>query len=173
MPLKLNLTKSNLISFTRKPTGGHAKFSSAPTAHISNAMGWTEFGETYKSISATGMLAASSSEFEPKEPDLAKHAFELVPVSTVRDFELIRIQIKKGKSASKNPKFRKELHYVIDFIDPKGAEKLERAIQCGGTDWTLKVSYEPEAVQEEMPLEDKQEVLTDIQKRRAAGKEIN
>lgn len=167
MSLKLSFTKVNLLSFSRKPAAGSAKFSAAATKKVSDAMGWSEFGDTFKSVQPTGMLAASLVELTPTDDKLAKQALEL-NASTVRDFELVRVQVKKGKTANKNPTFKTELHFVVDFSDPNGARKLETYMLSAGES-ILKVTYEKQAELELEPTEP--EPLTEEQKKRAAGKD--
>lgn len=101
-----------------------------------------------KSATPTGELAASICEFTPKHPDQAEHAIELA-TTRVRDFELIRTQIKNGKTAKKAPAYKTELHCSIDFTDESGARKLEAYIQSV-PESTMKVTYERKAEQQEL-----------------------
>lgn len=159
MSLKLNFTKTSLLSFTRNQSGGSAKFSSAPSAHVIKRMGWSEPPEWQKSACAGALLKTSTFELVPGQGDLAKHAVELAGVNVIRDFEFVKKQVKKGKGAAKAPTWKTELHYSVDYDDPSGARKLEAYFQCGASDGTLTVTYEPVAEQDALPLDDAQEEL--------------
>lgn len=159
MSLKLTFTKVSILSFSRKPESGCIKLSCAPSVAIAKALSWGEtdakgnftpadFPQWQKSATPTGQLAASICEFTPKHADQAKHAIEL-KTSSVRGFELIRTQIKNGKTAKKSPAFKTELHFAIDFTDESGARMLEAYIQIV-PESTLKVSYERQAEQQEL-----------------------
>lgn len=172
MSLKLSFSKTNLLSFTRNPSGGSAKLCCRPSDRVSKAMGWGEFPDWTKCASPAGALITSTWELTPSEGDLAKHAVQLAGVNTVRDFEFVKKQIKKGKTSAKAPGFKIELHFVVDFTDPSAARKLEGYFQCGASDGTLAVTYEKEAEQLELAEGSGDQLeLTDVQKKRAAGKE--
>lgn len=169
MPQKLSFSKVTLLSFNRKVEHGTARFSAAPTKAVSKAMDWSDLPDSYKSAQPTGMLAASLAELTPSDSALAKHALEL-SVSTVRDFEFVKIQVKKGKTATKAPTFRTELHFAVDFIDPNGARKLEAYMQVAGES-TLRVTYEKQAELDLTAEGGEQMELDDRAKRRAAGED--
>lgn len=157
MSLKLNFSKVQLLSFSRKPSEGTIKVSCAPTKTVSKALGWDEVPEWQKSACPVGGLAASIVEFTPANSDQAKHAIEIT-ASSVRDFEFVRVQVKKGKTANKAPTYKLELHCAIDFSDPAGAKKLEAYMQTIGES-TMRVTYERAAEQTEIPMDDEQESI--------------
>jgi hypothetical protein len=87
----------------------------------------------------------------PGKSELQKHAFQLEGAGKVRNFEFVRVQVKKGKSAAKSPTFRTELHCAIDFTDAnRGGAKLEAYMQSVDES-SMKVTYEKVAEQEELP----------------------
>lgn len=168
MALKLTFTKVQLLQFVRKPAGGTLKVSCALTKPVMRALAWGEFPEWEKSASPHGSLSASVCEFIPAHSDLAKHAVEL-STFLVRDFELLRVQVKNGKSAQKAPTFKTELHCSIDFQDENGARKLEGYMQFVPTG-SMRVTYEPKAEQTGLDLEDGQGSLAlDDERRRATS----
>ena len=167
MPLKLSFSKVALVNFSRKAEHGMARFSAVPTKTVAKAMGWGDFPDWCKSSQPAGTLTASIAELIPAQDELKKQAIEL-SITTVRDFEIIKTQVKKGKTANKAPSFKTELHFAVDFTDPNGARKLEAYMQAAGES-TLRVTYEKQA---ELELEPDLGVsMDDIQKRRAAGEE--
>jgi hypothetical protein len=150
MPQKLNFTKTNLLSFTRVVSGGSAKFSAAPSKAVCRILEWTDFPEGYKTAQPNGApLKASSVELTPSEGDLAKHG-----VCSVRDFQFVRTQIKKGKAANQVPTFKTELKFTVDFYDANGARQLEQYFQCGASSGTLRVTYERQPEQEQLITEE-------------------
>ena len=159
-----------LLSFSRKVEHGTARFSAAPSKAVSKAMDWSELPDSFKSAQPSGMLAASVAELIPSGAGLEKHALELA-VTTVRDFEFVKIQVKKGKTANKAPTFKTELHFAVDFVDTNGARKLEAYMQVAGES-TLRVTYEKQAELDLGPDSfDGAPELDDKQRARAAGKD--
>lgn len=149
MSQKLTLQKVSILSFSRKSTGGTVKVMCPVNKTIAKAMGWDDgFPQWQKSATCDKTLAASLCEFTPTHEGLVKHAIDLA-TSKVRDFELIRTQIKNGKSANKAPAFKTEVHCSIDFTDESGAQKLEGYIQRV-PESNLKVTYEPKAEQQDL-----------------------
>lgn len=149
MSLKLTFSKVSILSFSRKAESGCIKLSCAPSKPVLKRMGWADFPEAFKSGQPEGKLAASLIEFTPSDSTQSKHAFDLSPAGMVRDFEFVRTQIKKGKSANKSPSYRTELHCSVDFTDEQGARKLEQYMSAV-MDSTMLVTYEPEAKQAEL-----------------------
>lgn len=150
MAQTLTFSKVVIKKFDRDPAGGTVTISASPTKTVAKAMKWEELPGWQKSGMAVGKLAATSVEFIPVLNDLAKHQFELATVA-VRDFEFVRIEIKKGKGANKSKAFRTELHCKIDFNDQNGAKKLESYFQSV-PESSMKVTYEKEAEQDELPM---------------------
>ncbi len=149
MSQKLNFRKVSILSFSRKPAGGSVKIVFPVSRDIAKTMGWDDgFPQWQKSATSDATLAASLCEFQPTHAELTKHAIDLT-TSKVRDFELIRTQIKNGKTAVKAPGFKTEVYCTIDFTDESGAQKLEQYIQRV-PESTVKVTYEPKAVQESL-----------------------
>lgn len=150
MPQKLQFSKAIIESFGRKATGGTAKISCSFTKTVCSAMEWGDPQDWGKSANLIGELKSSMVEFTPNHSDLQKFAFELKPAAAVYGFNLVRVQVKKGKGATKNPTFRTELHFAIDFTDPEGAAFLEKFLLSAG-ECSLKVTYEEVAKQETLP----------------------
>ncbi len=149
MSQKLTLQKVSILSFSRKSTGGTVKVMCPINRTIAKAMGWDDgFPLWQKSATCDKTLAASLCEFTPTHEGLVKHAIDLA-TSKVRYFELIRTQIKNGKSANKAPAFKTEVHCSIDFTDEAGAQKLEQYMHSVAES-TMQVTYEPEPVQQEL-----------------------
>jgi hypothetical protein len=168
MSQKVTFSKVTLLSFSRKVEHGTAKFSAMPSKAVSKSMGWGDFPEWQKSGQPEGMLAASLAELMPSDSALAKHSIELA-VSSVRDFELVRLQSNKGKSSKKVRATKTELHFSMDFSDPTGARKLEEYMQVAGES-TLRVTYEKQAELDLTPEGDLEQLVIDTAaKRRAAG----
>ncbi len=157
--LKLSFSKVIILSVLRKPQIGTLKISCTPTKAVQKAMGWGDAPDWQKSSSPTGKLVTSIVEFTPNHPDLAKQAFELQGAGAVRDFEFVRTQIKKGKSAAKAPSYKTELLCAVDFSDANGARKLEAYMQAVGES-TMKVTYEKAAEQEELALDEDRKQAT-------------
>ncbi len=166
MSLKLTFSKVAVLSFSRTPESGTIKLSCAPSKPVLKRMGWSDFPETFKSGQPEGKLAATICEFTPSDSTQSKHAFELIALA-VRNFEFVRIQVKKGKSANKAPSYRTELHCSVDFNDQEGARKLEDYMRKV-IDSSMTVTYDPEPVQAEMdlkPEDDKQGELDGVRKK--------
>lgn len=177
MPQKLQFTKAVIVSFDRKSTGGTAKISCSFTKPVCAAMEWGDPQDWQKSANLIGELASSLVEFIPNHSDLSKFAFDLKPAECVYAFNLARVQVKKGKGAKTSVSYRTELHFAIDFTDPKGAEFLERYMLTV-PDSTLKVTYTEEAKQETLPgveTDSKQGELEGMVKETAKkiGKDVN
>ncbi len=174
MSKTVQFSKAVIPSFTRSTTGGTAKVVASFTKPPCEAMEWGEPSDWGKSCNLVGELKSSIVDLEPYDSDLAKFRFELRPAPAVYGFSLLRVQVKKGKTANKNPTFRTELHFSIDFTDPKGAEFLERYILSVGES-RITVTYEPEAKQGELPgVEAKEpaqgkleELVEDVRKKRS------
>jgi hypothetical protein len=150
MPLKLTFSKVVVQSFTRKPASGTVKISCAPSKAVAKAMGWGEVPDWQKSSAPAGKLDASIVEFVPSKSEVGKFAFEFKGSATVRDFQFIRVQVKKGKTAAKAPTFRTELHCAIDFTDANGGKHLEAYMQSVDES-SIRVTYEKEPEQDELP----------------------
>ena len=148
MSLKLTFSKVSILSFSRKPESGTVKLSCAPSKPVLKRMGWADFPEAFKSGQPEGKLAATICEFTPSDSTQSKFAFELITLA-VRDFEFVRTQIKKGKSATKSPSYRTELHCSVDFNDMAGAKKLEQYM-ASVIDSSMVVTYDPEPKQQEL-----------------------
>ncbi len=149
MSQKLTFQKVSILSFSRKPESGSIKLSCAPSKPVMKRMGWADFPEAFKSGQPEGKLSASLIEFTPSDSTQSKHAFDLSPAGAVRDFEFVRTQIKKGKSANKAPSYRTELHCSVDFSDQAGAKKLEQYMTAV-MESSMVVTYEPAAEQQQL-----------------------
>lgn len=183
MSLKLTFSKVAILSFSRKPESGTIKISCSPSSTIAKALGWgttdektgkftaDDFPNWQKSGTPTGSLAATLVEMAPSDTTRSKFAFDL-DVSRVGNFSFSRTEIKKGKGARKSVAYKTTLEFDVVFTDPIGAQKLE-AYMTSVAESTMKVTYEPEAVQDELPLaEDTQEVL-DGTRKKATSKEAD
>lgn len=150
MAKKLTFTKAVILAVSRKAERGTVVISCAASKTVMNEMGWSEPADWQKScVVADGALAATSVEFTPTHKDSEKHAFDL-STTAVRDFEFVRTQVNKGKSAQKSKTYRLELHCKVHFDDPEGAGKVERS-WSSVRDWSMKVTYEPAAEQGALP----------------------
>jgi len=146
---KLILNRVTILVFDRKSAGGKARLSCSPSRALEKVMGWEEMPDWQKSATPQGpKLAASLIEFTPHQGDLRKHAFDL-QVTAVDNFEFVRVQMNKGKTAKKSPSFRLELHCSVHFSDPQGATKLERYMGQV-LESTVRITYEESAEQEEL-----------------------
>ncbi len=145
---RISFTSARLLSFSRKPTGGVAKFAASWNQKVADAMKWVDPPECLTGASLEGDLAAELCELIPTESGMKKHALEL-KIQRVHDFKTVRLELegKKGKG------HRTELRFDVAFTDTAGAKKLEQYIQTMGDDCkgTLSVSY---VVQEALPLQD-------------------
>jgi hypothetical protein len=169
MSLKLTFSKVSILSVSRKPESGTVKLSCAPSKQVLKRMGWADFPEAYKTGQPEGKLAATICEFTPSDSTQSKFAFELITLA-VRDFEFVRTQIKKGKSANKAPSYRLELHCAVDFNDQAGAGKVEKYMSTV-MESSMTVTYDPEAVQEDLPLSDDSQAELDGARRKPTAKE--
>lgn len=145
MAASIAFTNVQLLSFSRKSTGGTASFSASLTAPVIKAMQWAELPECQTGAGLDGDLAAHQVELTPKEPELQKHAMTL-DCKRIHKFTVTRLEIegKKGKG------HRFELRFEVSWPDPNGAQKLEQfIISCGKS--ILKVHYTKQAVQETLP----------------------
>lgn len=148
MPDKISFTSARLLSFSRKPTGGVAKFAASWNENVAKAMKWTDIPECMTGASLEGELMAETCELKPTQAEMKKHAIEL-KINRVADFKTVRLELEKTKGKG----HRTELRFDVTFTDMAGAKKLEQYIQTMGDDGkgTLSVSY---VVQEELPLQD-------------------
>lgn len=177
MPQKLQFSKALISSFGRTASGGTAKIGCSLTKTVCTAMEWGDAQDWQKSANLVGELKSSVVEFIPNHSDLVKFSFELKPAAAVYGFNLVRVQVKKGKSATKTPTYRTELHFSIDFTDPEGCAYLEK-FQLSAGECQVKVTYELEAQQETLPgveTDSKQGELEGMVKETAKkiGKEVN
>lgn len=150
MAQTLTFSKVVIKKFDRDPNGGTVQVSASPTKTVAKAMGWEDLPSWQKSGTARGKLTANKVEFIPVHNDLSKHQFELATIA-IRDFEFVRLEVKKGKGAQKSKTSRTELHCKIDFNDENGAKKLESYFQSV-PESSLKVTYEKEPEQEDLPM---------------------
>jgi hypothetical protein len=145
MPERLKFPTAQLLSFTRKPESGVAKFSSTLPSDVMAQMEWTDIPECLTGANLEGELAASVVELIPKDAQLKRHAVEL-QTTKVNKFETVRLELegKKGKG------HRTELRFEVVFNDPKGARMLEEYMQTAGK-CEVRISYERAAKQETLP----------------------
>jgi hypothetical protein len=169
MSLKLTFSKVAILSVYRTPGAGTVKVSCAPTKTVAKAMGWDDFPEWQKKGSPAGKLDASLVEFTPANADQGKFAFDLA-TTLVNGFEFVRKQVKKGQAAKKAPTFKTELHCSIDFSDATGAKKLE-AYMSTVLESSMRVTYEPEPEQSELPLSDDSQTEFNEVRKKATAKE--
>lgn len=152
----ITFTNAQLLSFSRKPEGGTARFSASLTDKVSSAMGWADIPECLTGAKLDGELTASTATLAPNEKELRKHQTEL-EISRVGHFETIRLELERSKGKG----HRTELRFSVIFSDANGARKLEQYItSCGKSRVT--VSYTKAAEQEELPMateEQRQAVL--------------
>ncbi len=148
MPDKISFTSARLLSFSRKPAGGVAKFAASWNQKVADAMNWSEVPECMTGATLEGDLSGETCELTPSQGELRKHAIEL-KINRVHSFQTVRLELegKKGKG------HRTELRFDVAFTDTSGARKLENYIQTLGDEGkgTLSVSY---VVQEALPLQD-------------------
>lgn len=170
MSLKLTFSKVAILSFSRKSESGTVKVSCAPSKPVLKRMNWEDFPTWQKSGQPEGKLAASVVEFTPSDSTQSKFAFELAGAGAVRDFEFVRTQIKKGKSANKSVAYKTELHCSVDFTDAQGARKIEQYM-TSVRESSMQVTYEPEAQQEDLPLTDDGQAVIDETRKKATSKE--
>ncbi len=147
--MQLGFKKVLLIDFSRKTTGGTAKFSAALTAPIKNALGWDDMPDWQKSAQPAGKLVASQIDLEPKSGIAIGKGISL-ETTLIDGFEIIRSEI-KGKSAKKTKATRTELTFKVHFSDNAGAKKLEQYMLTSNVDSDMVVVYEKEPEQEELP----------------------
>lgn len=151
MPQKVQFAKVSILGFSRKLESGTLKLSCLGFKSAQKSLEWPDLADGFQSGTVCEKLAASLVELMPaKTLDSKAHSIEL-KVSAVRDFEFLRVQVKKGKQANKQPQFRLELHFSVDFTDQTGAMKLEAGMQSAD-DWACRITYEKQAEQEEIPL---------------------
>lgn len=163
MASKITFIQAVATDVHRRPSGGSVTITCKPTVAVAQKMGWAECPDWLKKANPNGKLDASVVQFEPKDGNLSKHAFQLEPAGAVTSFELKRTQVKTGKTAKSNPQFKTELQFRIGFTDNKGAAKLEQYMQTVPAS-TITVTYTEAPAQEEIPLaEDKQQTLPAVQ----------
>lgn len=120
--LKTKFTGLTLKSFTRKPEGIDASFSSNLTAELIRSMGWGELRDHEKSVKLEGSLAAQTITVNGSG---TLSSFEVsIEAQSLGDFEGVRREI-EGK---KQKGFRHELHFKVKSADRTGARDLEKFI---------------------------------------------
>lgn len=145
MAEKIVFGGAQLLSFTRKASGGKATFSSSLNSAVINKMGWAEVPEAITGASLEGDLAASSLVLTPKDKELARHETQ-IEISRVAKFETVRLEL-EGKSGKGH---RTELRFTAYFADPVACKKLEAyLLTCGKS--TVTVSYEKQPQQADLP----------------------
>jgi hypothetical protein len=147
MAERLQFSSVELDKFSRNSKGVHADFSSALNSSVMQAMGWTDIPECLTGADLEGEIACISMELIPTDTLLKKHAIEL-DLASLHTFQTVRRELegKKGKG------YRTELRFKVTCQDQQGARKLEAYMLTAGKS-TIKVSYEKQAKQEEMPLD--------------------
>lgn len=135
---KISFLSAQLISFSRKITGGEAKFSASLSTPVQKALGWTDIPAFLTSCKPEGEIAgATTMEIMPKDAELRKFGRDL-QISKVHGFELLRLEI-EGK---RDKGHRIELRFSVSFQDQKGARILEEYLMTAGeAKSTVTVSY--------------------------------
>ena len=145
---KLTFTGVELDKFTRNSKGVTADFSASFTSAVQAKMGWTEIPECMTGAELEGELACISLEITPSDKLLEKHATNL-ELAQVHNFKTVRREIEGKRSKG----HRTELWFKVLTQDAQAARKLELYMLVAGKS-SLRVSYEPQAKQEEMSLEE-------------------
>lgn len=142
----IRFTGVELDKFARDGKGVTATFSATFTSDVQAKMNWTEIPECLTGADLEGELACISLTITPSERALSKHEIDL-DLAQIHSFKTVRREIegKKGKG------HRTELWLKVFTTDMKGARKLEEYMLTAGKS-TIRASYEPLAVQSEMPL---------------------
>lgn len=103
MSKTLKFSKVSILSVSRTASGGTIKCSGALNKSVTDTMKWGETPDWQKGADLIGELTTEIIEFDPNDGEMAKQRFELKPAVLVYGFSLQRKQVKKGKSANKNP----------------------------------------------------------------------
>jgi hypothetical protein len=149
---RVKFTSAQLKRFGRSvKKGGFAKIEFSLTQAICQSMGWGEMQDWQHGANLDGDMAASSFEIIPKENENKKHAVQL-GVARVAGFTATRREIEgeRGKGT------RWTVQFDVSFQDGTGCSQLEGfMISCDKAE--VRVSYEKQPVQEEIPGTGEQE----------------
>ena len=148
---KATLNKVTIISFSRKSESGTVKLSAMGFKNAAKQLDWPDLPDTAGSMKLEpSSLVCTILEMSPSDSQLSTLSCELKTMAA-RDFEIVRVEERKGKDSQKAKKARLELHFSVDFIDPVGAKKLEAYMQSCIVS-TLCMTYEQPAEQGELPM---------------------
>jgi hypothetical protein len=109
-----------LLSFSRKPKGGVAHFSSSLTKDVLNKMQWADIPDCMKGAKLDGDFTARTLVLTPQQDELKKHTLEL-DIDTVGKFETVRLELESSKGKGS----RAELRFEVGFSAKDTAALLE------------------------------------------------
>ena len=155
--LKLNFTKVRIEKLTRTASEGQAQCEGVLSKTVCKTMGWGEPQDWQKTANLIGALRATLIEFTPADSTQQKQAFDLEATS-VGDFKLDRVEVKKGNGAKRSKSFKTVLKFKVGFTQGDGAARLEHFMQTV-PEAVLTVHYEKEPEQEELPTMQTQEQI--------------
>lgn len=159
MSSKVSFTSVELISFSRSQKQMTARFEFSLTQKAMQAMGWGEIPMFQHGCDLDGDLAASVIELIPSDALARKHAVQL---DTRRVFKFVATRQEIEGKRGKGQRWSVQCDVVVS--DGNGCKKLEQYMASAGK-CEMRVSYEPQAVQEELPTateEQRQAVLEDV-----------
>lgn len=143
-------SSATLLEFGRNQTGGWIKYRTDLSEKICEGMGWRRPDDKETKVTLEGELFAKVLLMTPKEREFAKHALEL-QVTKASAFVATRKELEKSRGKG----HRHELTFQVEFSGEGIAGKLEQyLLTCGGQKGAVKISYDPQPKQMEIPTED-------------------
>jgi hypothetical protein len=126
--------------------------SSEFTDTIREKMGWDDPGECVTSAKLSGCLLAQSFSLVPADRNLKRHALEII-ISEVSDFEVVAMRDEESEIAGR------QLRFIARSPGDGVAALIEQYIRrVGKHEGELRVSYEPQAKQTDLQLDQQPKV---------------
>lgn len=150
MAKRFTAAATQIVKVVRDKNHGSVKVRFPWSFRIARVLGWPDVPEgTGEWQPDEQELQATSVEFSPVEPELAKFSVTLDTL-TIGDFTVVRKKAKSGVNAIKADKCVTSVSATIKFMDPSGCAKIEGYMLSAGKADML-VTYVPAPVQEELP----------------------
>lgn len=125
--------------------------SSEFTDTVRDKMDWDDPGECVSSAKLTGFLLAQSFELVPADKNLKRQALDIF-ISDVSDFQVVALKYDEGEVSGR------QLRFIARSPGDGVAALIEQYIRrVGKHEGELRISYDPQAKQTELPLADKSE----------------
>ena len=145
MPQSVTFAGATLVDFGRNLKGCSAKIEFPLSSRVMKSLGWADLRDFETKASLEGDLAATVAEFVPSDEGMKRRAIQ-IDVQRVSGFVATKQEVEGSRGKGK----RWLVQCTITIRDEAGCQKLE-GYMLSVPKGDVKVSYEKQAVQEEIP----------------------